>query len=136
LVLLTVAVPKLFHVCMPALPQATSHGLLDDHEKSDREDKSHVFHGKLPCLLRDLTTHNNCRQQKSVPTAAPRISQVRASCHMRVTYEISTTLPAHTSGKPMHGVAGETPGRIRAAPIVIVPLIYRVYLANAAPKKQ
>jgi len=40
----TVAVPKFFHVRMPALPQTTSHGLLYDHEKDDYENKEHILH--------------------------------------------------------------------------------------------
>jgi hypothetical protein len=47
----TTAVPELFHVCMPALPQTTSHGLLYDHEKDDYENKEHILHGG-PHVLR------------------------------------------------------------------------------------
>ena len=47
--------PKLFHVRVLHLPQATPHALEQDNGEDDREDENHISHGKLPCLLKDLT---------------------------------------------------------------------------------
>jgi 4'-phosphopantetheinyl transferase EntD len=58
----TTAVPELFHVCMPALPQTTSHGLLYDHEKDDYENKEHILH-RTSCaaILRRGSDQNRAR---------------------------------------------------------------------------